>query len=169
MGRGLERGKRGQQGLEAVGRSFCSFLRLWPMPEGLLRDWHALSFAVLPSGCWVGSDLMEAVLVVLSYPCGPPPKFLDSILVFFEVPCFSLLQWLSTLRMLSKAKSIPSPLKMHGSPSLKLLKSETRDKMKHMFNFSLRSSSVHSPCPLVISRFKKDMWQYCVCILWTCM
>lgn len=112
---------------------------------------------------------MEAVLVVLSYPCGPPPKFLDSILVFFEVPCFSLLQWLSTLRMLSKAKSIPSPLKMHGSPSLKLLKSETRDKMKHMFNFSLRSSSVHSPCPLVISRFKKDMWQYCVCILWTCM
>lgn len=74
MGRGGERGERGQQGLGAVGRHFCFFLPIWPMPEGLLRDWHALSCAVHPSGCGV-SDLMEAglVLVVRSSP-GPLAK-----------------------------------------------------------------------------------------------
>lgn len=67
-------------------------------------------------------------------------KVSGSILVFFEVPCFSWLPLLSTLRMLREAEYIFSPLKMHSSLAVTSLKSEMGDKVKLVFNFSQSTS-----------------------------
>lgn len=123
--------------------------------------WAVLSSLWLLNREWPGGSRNSVCGSLLPWSVH---KVSGSILVFFEVPCFSWLPSLSTLRMLREAEYILQSFKNAQSPAVKSLKSEMGDKMKWTFNFSPRSCSVHS-----LRTLESEVWEgyplYCVYIL----
>lgn len=146
-----------------TGWSSCFLLSTWPVLKGLLRGCgvHCAACTVLccrsrwllgrewPDGS--RDSVSGALLLVCS------ARVL--VLFWFSLKCLVSRGFHSYLHLECSVKPniFSSPLQMHSSPSVKSLKSEMGDKMKQTFNFSPRSSSVHSLYPLGVSSLKKDI------------